>query len=98
MAAGQQITPTNVNYTSVQVDGNNSQTALDSGITATNRNYRYVFDKIMFNYPRKSNGGRIFSNYLSVTFTKKNWSTNPTVVSTTVKILQKLISTFTLHK
>ena len=98
VAAGQQITPTNVNYTSVQVDGNNSQTALDSGITATNRNYRYVFDKIMFNYPRKSNGGRIFSNYLSVTFTKKNWSTNPTVVSTTVKILQKLISTFTLHK
>lgn len=92
----EQITPYNVNYTTIETEGN-LQSASDVSITGTNNNYRFTFNKITSNLPL-SNTGRIFSNYLKITFTKKNYTTIPTTVTTSVKILQKIRSFFTLRK
>lgn len=88
----EQMTPENVNYTSVFTEAG-SQTAADISITSTDRNYRYIFDRITHNLPL-SKTGRIVKNYLKMRFVKKNWSGDFTVTPK-IKILQYITNFFT---
>ncbi len=82
----------NVNFTDIYVDAE-GVTAADNSITGTNRFYRWIYDKIASNIPLSSTG-RITNSYLKIRMVKKNWTTNPTVLATSVKIFQWLKSYF----
>lgn len=89
--------PYNVNYTDIYYEADN-QTASDLNITSTNRNYRFIFDKITHNIPF-STTGRIINRYLKVSFRKKNWTGSaPQTVSTSIKILRSVMSLFTFKR
>ncbi|CAK0764781.1 hypothetical protein CCP3SC1AL1_350019 [Gammaproteobacteria bacterium] len=82
----------NVNATTVVVNAE-GQTATDSNISSTNINYRYIWDKICSSLPVSSTG-RVVNKYAKITLTKKNWTTDPTTVTNSVKILQFVKSIF----
>jgi len=84
--------PYNINCTDVYIEAD-SQTASDVSISATNRNYRFIWNKIVSSLPL-STTGRIVNRYLKISLRKKNWTTSPTTVSTSVKILRSLSSIF----
>lgn len=88
--------PLNVNYTDIYIEADN-QTASDLNISSTNRNYRFIWNKIVSNLPL-STTGRIMNRYLKISFRKKNYTTNPTVVTTSVKILRSISSIFNTKK
>ena len=69
------------------------QTAQDVNIRSTSRFYRKIYDKITSNLPF-SGTGRITNSYLLMTFRKKNWQSDPRVVSRGVKILRLVTSFF----
>lgn len=94
----EQISSSYVNYTDISLESE-GQTAADLNITPWDIRYRFIFNKIVSSLPRISgNASRLFGNYLLMKFYKKNWSTNPTITVTQVKILQKLRSLFTLRR
>jgi len=84
--------PFNVNYTDIYYDADN-QSAADLSITGTNRNFRFLYDKIVSNIAISSTG-RIINRYLRIKFIKHNYTTSPTVVTTSVKILRSVMSWF----
>jgi len=88
---GNNVLPTTVTITA------ESQTATDANIASTSNWYRYIYDKICSNLPLSSTG-RITNSYLKIKLVKKNWTTNPTTVTTSVKILQFVKSIFTLKR
>jgi len=88
--------PNNVNYTDVYIEAD-SQTASDTTISSTNRNYRFIWNKIVSSLPL-STTGRIVNRYLKISLRKKNYTTNPRVVTTSVKILRSLSSIFNTKK
>lgn len=92
----EQMTPSNVNYTDVYIEAG-SQSAADNNISSTNRNYRFIFDKITQNLPLSSTG-RIFNRYLQVRLVKHNWTTDPRTVTTSVKILNSIKSFLTFKR
>lgn len=86
--------PFNVNYTDIYIDADN-QSGADLNITSTNRNYRFIFDKIVFNLMRDAlTTARIINKYLRVSLRKKNYTTDPTILTTSVKILRSITSYF----
>jgi hypothetical protein len=82
----------NVNVTDVYTDAE-SQSASDLNISPSNRRYRWIFDRWASNLPLDNSTGRITNSYLRIKMIKKNWTTNPTVLTGSVKILQ-YIKTF----
>jgi len=82
----------NVNITTLTTTSE-YQSAADTGITATSKFYKWIYDRITFSYPLSSTG-RVADSYLKVKFTKKNWTTVPTVITTSVKLLQYVKSFF----
>ena len=88
--------PYNINCTDVYIEAD-SQTASDVSISSTNRNYRFIWNKIVSSLPL-STTGRIVNRYLKISLRKKNWTTSPTTVSTGVKILRSLSSIFNTKK
>ncbi len=81
-----------VNITDIYTDANGI-TAADNNIQTSNRYYRKIYDSIFSNLPFSSTG-RITAMYLKIRMVKKNWTTNPTVVATQVRILQWFKSFF----
>ncbi len=88
-----QVGPYNVNYTTIQTEATN-QSAQDVNIRSTDRNYRFDYRQIKSNLPLSTSIGRLVDFFLKITFTKKNYTTNPTVLTTSVKILEKVRSMF----
>jgi hypothetical protein len=88
--------PFNVNYTDILIDADN-QSASDLNIKGTNRNYRFIWNKIVSSLPL-STTGRIMNRYLRISLRKKNWTATPRAVSTSVKILRSLSSIFNTKK
>lgn len=88
---GNNVLPTTVTITA------ESQTASDTDIVSTSNWYRYIYDKICSNLPLSSTG-RVTNSYLKIKLVKKNWTTSPTTVTTSVKILQFVKSIFTLKR
>jgi hypothetical protein len=82
----------NVMITDVLVETDNDS-GHDANIRSTDRNYETVWDGINSNMPL-GEYGRLVGSYHKVTLTKKNWTTNPTVLVRSVKILRKVISFF----
>jgi hypothetical protein len=80
------------NFTDIYIQAE-TQIAQDINIRATSRFFSKIYDKITSNMPFARNG-RITNSYLLVRWVKKNWSTNPRVVSTGVKILRLVTSFF----
>lgn len=89
--------PYNVNATTITTSGA-LLSATDANIRGTDTNYKFVFNKIMSNLPLTSKGARIIDEYLNIKFIKKNWSTVPTTITTSVKILRFIKSFFELKK
>ena len=93
--------PYDVNYTDVYVSADN-QSGADTNITGTDRNYRFIRNKIVSSIPLSTATGyegRINNRYLLVSFRKKNWTgVAPTVMSASVKILRSLVSYFIKKK
>jgi hypothetical protein len=81
-----------VNFTDLTISAE-SQSATDTSISPTSRFYRVIYDKICNSMPLSSTG-RITNSYLLVRWVKKNWSTDPTVVSKAVKVLRFIKSMF----
>lgn len=81
-----------VNVTDIYTSADN-QSAADNNITGTNRWYRNIYDKICSNLPLSSTG-RITNSYLLVRMVKKNWTTNPTVLTSDVRLLNYVSSFF----
>lgn len=81
-----------VNYTTIETE-NETQTAADSNIRATDRNYEYDFDHWESNLPM-SDTGRLVGKWIKITFTKKNWTTDPRTLTKSVKILNYIKSFF----
>lgn len=88
--------PYNVNYTSVFTEADGI-IASDVNISAVSRFYRFIRNKIV-STPPLSTDGRVTNRYTLFKFIKKNWTTNPTVVTTGVKILRSLTSIFNTKK
>ena len=82
----------NVRYTDIYIEADGI-TASDLNITSTNRNFRYIWDKLTANFPF-STTGRITNSYLKVRFFKKNYTTNPVTLTGSPKILQYVKSFF----
>ncbi len=76
----------NVRYTDVYIEADGI-TASDLNISTTNRNFRYIWDKLTANFPLSSKG-RITNSYLKVRFFKKNYTTNPLTLTGLPKLLQ----------
>lgn len=94
----EQHTPTNVNYTGVEVSFE-SESAADVSIRPTDRNYQFIFDKIQSSLPLRSRGkGPVVGRWLKVKFTKKNWAGFQTTLTGSVKILEAVRSFFTILK
>lgn len=89
-----------VNYTDVYVDADN-QSGADNDITSSNTNYRFIKNKIVSTIPLSTAAGytgRINNRYLRVRFVKHNWTTDPTVLTTSIKYLRSLVSLFIKKK
>jgi len=86
----------NVNFTDVTVE-TTDQTASDLSITLSNRDYQYT-DKAWRSSLPISATGRMVDYFLKATFTKKNWTTDPTTVATSVKILNFIKTIFRISK
>lgn len=80
----------NVNFTDIYTSGN-TQTASDQSIQPWNRYYRVIYDKICSNLPLSSTG-RITDSFLLIKFIKKNWLTDPTTMTTNLKVFRWLKS------
>lgn len=65
----------------------------DTSIRATDRNYEVVWDRITSSAPL-SDGKRLTDSYLKLKITKKNWTTNPTVLSRSARVLHWVKSLF----
>lgn len=76
------------NFTDITISADNGQTATDSNIASTNRNYKYFDGSWWFNLPLSSLKGRITDKYLKMRIKKKNWSSNPTVNDGKLTIFQ----------
>lgn len=81
-----------VNFTDIYTDAEGI-TASDLSITSTDRNYRTIYDKITSSLPL-STTGRITNSYLKVRWVKKNWTSDRTVFTNSVKILRYIRSFF----
>jgi len=88
--------PNNVNYTDIYVEAD-GVIASDLNISATSRFYRFI-RKFIASTPPLSTTGRVTNGYALFKFIKKNYTTNPTVVSTGVKILRSLTSIYNTKK
>lgn len=86
-----------VNVTDVYIDAL-SGSAADNNIPASSNYYRYVFDKWKSNMPLTSLGARIIDRYLRVKLYKKNWSSDPRIVTKGVKTLRMVRSIFNIKK
>ena len=89
-----------VNATHIYTEAGN-QAGADIDIRATDRNYQNIYDKIASSLPFSSTSGatgRIINRYLQIRFFKKNWTTLPTSVATSVRILQSVKSFFTMKR
>lgn len=82
----------NINVTDVDIE-NDFDSAADNSIRATDWNYKTIWDSITSNLPLGS-AGRLVDRYLKITLTKKNWTTSPTTLVKSVKIIQWLKSVF----
>lgn len=82
-----------VNFTDLYTSAE-SQSASDVSISSTSRFYRVIYDKICNNMPLDLLRGRITNSYLLVRWVKRNWTTDPRVVSKGVKILRFVKSMF----
>lgn len=71
-----------------------AKTATDTSIRSTDSNYRTTWDSIISNTPLYQGVARLVGRAHKVTMTKKNWTTDPTVVARSVKILRKVKSIF----
>lgn len=89
-----QVGPYNVNYTTITVSAVD-QSGQDTNIRSTDRNYRFVYDGIESNSPLTSKGARVINKFNLFQFYKKNWTSDPRIVTGSVKILEKLISRIT---
>lgn len=93
----EESTPTDVRWTDVEIDAD-LITAADFSIRLTDKNYQRLYNKIAANFPIRRSGQRITNHYLRVTFTKKNWATDPRIVSNAIKILQWVKSVYRERK
>ena len=85
------------NYTDIYYS-NTNQTASDLNITNTNRNFRFIFDKITSSIGISSTG-RLIDRFMKISFRKKNWTGSaPTTVVTSTKTLRSVMSWFTLKR
>lgn len=82
----------NVYPTEVTVESSN-QTASDTNVQSWNTNFRYIWDRLTHSMPL-SDTGRVVGDYAIIKLIKKNWSSNPTTVSTSVKIINYIKSFF----
>jgi len=82
----------NVNFTDLYLEAG-SQTASETSITATNRWYRVIWDKICSSLPSSSTG-RITNSYLQLRWVKKNWTTDRRTLTGSVKVLRYIKSFF----
>ena len=85
-----------VNFTDLYIS-TDTQSASDLSIPASSRFYRKIYDKITSSVPLSSTG-RITSSWLVVRYVKKNWTTDPTVASTLVRILRYFASFFEVKR
>jgi hypothetical protein len=89
----------NVNFTDIYYS-NTNQTGADNSITGTNRDYQYVDGELWGSVPNANGSygksGRFTDLWLQVRMVKKNWTTVPTTVTTSVKILGYLKSLWRL--
>lgn len=81
-----------VNVTEISTSGD-VQSAIDSNISSWNRFYRKIYDRICSSLPLSSTG-RIVDKYLKIRLYKKNWTTNPTVLTGSTRIFTWLKSYF----
>jgi hypothetical protein len=82
-----------VNFTDLTISGDRNSAA-DTSILSTNRFYKVIYDKICSTMPLSTTDGRVTDSYLLVKWVKRNWTTNPMVVSVGVKILRFVKSFF----
>lgn len=81
-----------VNVTEISTSGD-VQSAIDSNISSWNRFYRKIWDRICSSLPLSSTG-RIVDKYLKIRFYKKNWTSDPTVLTGSTRIFTWLKSYF----
>lgn len=79
-----------VNFTSINTRADNN-TASELNIMLPKKAYRVIYDKICSSLPL-SIFGRITSSHLFVKLTKVNWTSDPRVVSTSVRIVRNIKS------
>jgi hypothetical protein len=82
-----------INVTDVYTDFE-SQSASDTSIKTYSKFYRVIYDKITSSLPLTSLFTRITGSYLRVKLYKKNWETNPTTLTGSVRVLQYIKSFF----
>ncbi len=71
-------------FTDVYVS-NTNESGQDTDITSTNPNYSYVDGSWWFNIPFSSTGSRLSDSWMQVKMRVKNYVTNPTVSTNTIK-------------
>jgi hypothetical protein len=81
-----------VNVTEISTS-NDTQSAIDSNISPGNRFYRNIWDNICSSLPLGSKG-RIVGDHLKIRFYKKNWTSDPTVLTGLTRIFTLLKSFF----
>lgn len=85
-----------VNFTDVTVE-TTDQSASDLDIAPSNRDYQYT-DKAWKSSLPISTTGRMVDYFLKARFVKKNWTTNPTSLTGSVKILNFIKTIFRIAK
>jgi len=81
-----------VNATDVYIESEVGS-ASDLNISSTSRLYARILDKICSSLPLFI-GSRLTGTYLKIKFVKKNYTTNPTILTGAVRILRKLNTFF----
>lgn len=98
------VTPQNIqfksmgpNWTSL-VASTEDQTASDLNISATNRNYRYIDKSWFSNIPLDKFKGRLTDYYVKLSFTFKNYNTDPRTSKNIQKVSQWLRTMFVIKR
>ena len=91
-----EMSSNNVNFTDVYIE-TTDQTASDLSIKSYNRDYQYT-DKAWRSSLPISSTGRLVDYFLKARFVKKNWTTVPTTVATSVKVLNFIKTFFRISK
>jgi hypothetical protein len=79
-------------FTEITVSADDNQTASDTNISSTNRDYDYYDGSWWFNLPLSRLKGRITDKYLKIRMKKKNWSVLATTNDNKLTIWQFLKS------